>query len=286
MTHCIALVLQPKGKVMSIPTRRRVAFATLAVLVLAFPAAAQIPNEFTNLKVLPKETNKRDLMTVMRAFSGALGVRCNYCHVGEDPSDFTGYDFASDDKESKRIAREMMKMTMQINENFIGKLEGEHNTRVRCVTCHSGVKKPETVDNIILAAAETDGVEQASAKYRELRDEYYGQGAYNFGPGPLNNVAEKLAQEKNDIEGAIAIMKMNIELNPDQAYSHIFLGQLYQAAGQQGRGDRQPRESADARPGQSLGKGYVGADQGCRVVTAAGSQPKPGVVARQPPGLF
>ena len=75
------------------------------LFVASTPVAAQIPDEFTNLKVLPKDISKREMVSIMRSFAGALGVRCKHCHVGEDPNSLEGYDFASDDPEPKRVAR-------------------------------------------------------------------------------------------------------------------------------------------------------------------------------------
>jgi len=45
-------------------------------LVCFFPAAAsaQIPKEFTNLEVIPKDVESRQLVGIMRNFAGALGV--------------------------------------------------------------------------------------------------------------------------------------------------------------------------------------------------------------------
>jgi tetratricopeptide (TPR) repeat protein len=208
-----------------------IALTALVVLVSAVPATAQIPDEFTNLKVLPEDIGKRDLMNIMRAFSGALGKRCHYCHVGEPGADLSTYDFASDEKEHKRIARIMMTMTNDINNTHMPKLEKESAIRVRCVTCHHGVNEPETIDNIVMATAGKDGVDAAMTEYRELRERYYGSASYDFGSGPLNTLAERLAGESQDLDGAIAVMQMNLEFNPDESYPYLLLGQLYMQAG-------------------------------------------------------
>jgi tetratricopeptide (TPR) repeat protein len=199
----------------------------LVVLLIAGTALAQIPDKFTNLKVFPEDTGKRELVGAMRSFSSALGVRCNYCHVGENPNSLEGYDFASDEKEEKKVARVMMKMTHEINSNLLPETGRESLTRVRCVTCHRGIDKPESLDHILMGVAEEDGVPAAADRYRELREEHYGKGSYNFSASTLNSVAETLAQEKGDLDGAIEVMKLNLEFNPEAAYSHLFLGQLH-----------------------------------------------------------
>jgi tetratricopeptide (TPR) repeat protein len=216
---------------MPILKRSIVALTALVVLATALPTAAQIPDEFTNLKMLPKDISKRELVSIMRSWSGALGVRCSFCHVAEDPADLESFDFASDDKEEKRASRIMMEMAGEINKTYLPKLEHEGGARVRCITCHHGVPEPETIDDVVADVMKKDGLDTAQAKYRDLREEYYGRGAYDFSAGPLNALAERLAQEDKDVASAIAIVKLNIEFNPDEASSHMLLGQLYQASG-------------------------------------------------------
>ena len=47
-------------------------------------ARAQLPTEFTNLEVLDPDIEQGELLGYMRDFSQHLGVRCHYCHVGEE----------------------------------------------------------------------------------------------------------------------------------------------------------------------------------------------------------
>ena len=81
-------------------------FFAAALLLLTFvpaDAAAQIPDTFDNLQVLPADIQRRALVGVMRGLAGSLGVQCDHCHVGGDPNTLEGFDFASDDKETKRV---------------------------------------------------------------------------------------------------------------------------------------------------------------------------------------
>jgi tetratricopeptide (TPR) repeat protein len=204
--------------------------ATLVLLsVLAVPVTAQIPDEFTNLKAFPKDIGKRELVSEMRQFSAALGMRCKDCHVG--PDNLEGMDFATDELESKRVAREMMRMTREINLKMKSATGKDSNLPVRCVTCHRGITEPRQLDEVLAAAADEDGVDAAIARYRELRDEYFGSGSYDFGAAPLGSFAETLAREKGDMDGAIKVTELNLEFNPDDANSHLMLGQLQMQKG-------------------------------------------------------
>ncbi len=101
--------------------------------------------DFKNLKVLPQNITHDELVTTMRGFTSALGVRCNGCHAAMAGQE-NKLDFASDAKDEKRTARTMILMTRNINTNFIPKVEreaGEMAQQVNCWTCHRGHKHPE-----------------------------------------------------------------------------------------------------------------------------------------------
>jgi len=200
--------------------------AMLALAVATGPVAAQIPDEFTNLQILPKDIGKRELVDIMRNFAGALGVRCTHCHPGPTPGSLEDVDFATDELEHKKVARAMMKMTGEINGTLLPATGRRSPMRVRCVTCHRGVSEPEPLDGMLSAVIDKQGVPAAVERYNELREEYYGSASYDFSAGTLNHVAEKLAQEKEDVDGAITLVKLNLEHNPDSAYTHLMLGQL------------------------------------------------------------
>jgi hypothetical protein len=95
--------------------------------------------QFTNIQVL-KDIPADQLIPSMQFISAALGVDCGFCHV-------TGKghpDFASDDKRSKKTAREMMTMTMAINQN---NFNGQQ--RVTCASCHNGHNEPNPVAPVL-----------------------------------------------------------------------------------------------------------------------------------------
>ena len=92
---------------------------------------------FKNLKVLPRNTSKEQMDSIMKHFAKSLGVKCNFCHVRT--ADGARFDFASDENKHKDIARSMIKMTGKINKKFFGKPEVPE---VTCFTCHNGNKHP------------------------------------------------------------------------------------------------------------------------------------------------
>ena len=105
---------------------------------------ARAPQPPKNLKVLPDNTNLR---VVMRAYSGALGVECEFCHVGRDPVTNRDGDRASDANPMKDVARSMIKMTMDLNEKYLTMLPKnvpnvDADAKVECGTCHQGHSKP------------------------------------------------------------------------------------------------------------------------------------------------
>jgi hypothetical protein len=210
-----------------------VAVAAAGWVTAASPGVseAQIPDTYTNLEILPKDIKKPELMAVMRGFASSLGVRCNHCHVGENASTLEGFDFASDAKEPKKIARVMMEIVREINGDLLPKAKIQNAAEVRCITCHRGVRRPETLEDALKVTIAKEGVLAAQRQYHDLRERYYGSGAYDFRPGAVNMVAEWLAFERKDYDGAIAMMDLNLDFYPKVAYAHNLLGRIHEAKG-------------------------------------------------------
>lgn len=89
---------------------------------------------FKNLKVLPKDISRQQLMGFMQAFNRALGVKCDHCHVD---------DKSSDEKPEKDVARAMVKMTSSLHQNAADFLPDGRDKKVNCWTCHRGSAKIE-----------------------------------------------------------------------------------------------------------------------------------------------
>lgn len=144
------------------------AFGLLIGLTLSLGLQADIFDDPQNLEVLPDTISPESLRATMRGFSMGTGLRCSNCHDGEEGADLSTYDFASDEKELKQVARQMLKMVMAINGEYLEPL-GEDHTQVQCITCHRGVKVPRMTQEILTRAATKSGVEGLNKTYRELR---------------------------------------------------------------------------------------------------------------------
>ena len=95
----------------------------------------------TNLKVLPKDTTGPQVISIMRGFTGDLGVECTYCHARDSATNRP--NFASDANPMKDRARLMMKMASSINTEYLAQLtDPKAANPVTCGTCHRGMSKP------------------------------------------------------------------------------------------------------------------------------------------------
>jgi hypothetical protein len=103
------------------------------VLMISFAGLARADGP-KNLQVLPKSTSKEQVKAIMKEQSKALGVECDFCH--DVP------DMASDSNKMKAIARDMMKMTAELNQKWIAKLKDGDKKQVSCGTCHRGKEEP------------------------------------------------------------------------------------------------------------------------------------------------
>ena len=96
--------------------------------------------QLKNLQVLDFKS-ERDLKKYMKTISKGLGVKCKFCHDINDKSI---------DTDHKLVAREMMKMQMDLNKSFfslIGDslLQHENTLQISCWTCHRGSKEPQLI---------------------------------------------------------------------------------------------------------------------------------------------
>jgi hypothetical protein len=141
---------------------RTASLAVVTTLALPVMLLAQGGGGFgaapKNLQVLPKDMSRQQVTQLMRTFAMGLGVRCEYCHV--PPADApppaadaapTGrppvLDYSLDTKDTKKVAREMLKMVNDINGKYIAALTSMgrvivDSNKVSCATCHRGAAIP------------------------------------------------------------------------------------------------------------------------------------------------
>lgn len=214
--------------------RRAPSFALAAVLLFAAaPLRAQgrfPPDSLVNLKFFPKDIPVRQLIDSMRFFTFALGVRCQYCHVGREGMPLDSFNFRSDDKRTKRTARVMLDMVHHINMEHLMEVPERPvpNVEVTCFTCHRGVARPVALWTLIAATARENGLDSAVRAYRALRDRYYGRAAYDFGETSLTAAAEELRGQSR-FDDAIGILRLNAELFPNSGQVLYWLGETYLA---------------------------------------------------------
>lgn len=225
--------------------------ASLVAVLAVPPAAGQIPEEFTNLQVLPEDVSRGQLIGTMRSFSIGLGLRCNNCHVGEPGQPLSEYDFAADDKPLKEKARAMIRMVQAINGEYLANLPNRRGEgiEVTCATCHGGVRRPEAIAAIVVKVAQEDGVHEAADRYRDLRERYYGSRAYDFGERPLIDAAERLVQG-GDAAGAVSVLELNLEFHPESWQSMTAAGQVLDRSGDPQGAASWYRRSLEIQPRQ------------------------------------
>ena len=223
-------------------------------LMIPWLLFAQIPDHYTNLTVLPKTISKEDLMNVMRNFTEGLGVRCNFCHVGEEGKPLSTYDFSSDDKDNKKEARVMLKMVNNINENYLSELKkfgGGNVMQVKCITCHHGLREPKTLAQELNGVIRRKSIDDAISTYHDLYKQYYGGFAYNFKDNSLAELTHMLIEEKN-YDAAIKISNLNIEQYPNSGLAYFSLGEAYEASGDKAKAIDNVKKSLELSPGNFM----------------------------------
>ncbi|HUI29218.1 MAG TPA: c-type cytochrome [Candidatus Acidoferrales bacterium] len=98
---------------------------------MAYAGPQSQPSFAKNLQVLKFVKSKEELKGWMNMVKTSLGVDCDYCHNTDN--------FASDEKPTKRKARMMLKMLVQVRNDYFAYPDAKQPT---CYTCHQGHKEP------------------------------------------------------------------------------------------------------------------------------------------------
>ena len=184
------------------------------------------PDSLMNVRVIPRTTPVMDVVGVMRNFTSALGVRCQFCHVGQEGQPLERFDFVSDQKRTKLTARQMMLMVQEINRR-VDTLPGRaaNGVQVSCMTCHRGVSRPIPLSQVLLEAGISGGTDSALKAYRALRQQYYGKDAYDFSEPSLNIAAFRLGRA-NKFDEAFSLLNLNEEMFPRSSGMYVFRGNV------------------------------------------------------------
>jgi hypothetical protein len=118
----------------------------VSLAVMATATTITNGKKYKNLKVLPQDITEKKLDSIMDAYSKALKVSCDFCHMAPKKDTFSitpinnELDFSLDN-EMKENARRMMRMTIDINKNYFyfdSLVKPEYLNVVSCNICHRG----------------------------------------------------------------------------------------------------------------------------------------------------
>lgn len=190
------------------------------------PAGGQAPPPMKNLQIIPADTPRPQVIQTMQGFTQGLGVRCEFCHVDEPGHQ----DFAADDKRVKKVAREMMRLTADLNTKIPAAVSkpATDATRIQCATCHRGVAIPKQLTEILTDTAAASGRPAATTQFLELRKQYFGGQSYDFSEVSLTTLAQR-ANRAGKPDDALAWLQLNLEFYPQSARSHLLMSTVYAA---------------------------------------------------------
>ena len=123
------------------------AISGLAGFTILGIIAAKPPHDekplYKNLKVLSKNISEEEMEDVMESFNAGLGANCLFCHPGRQNGTEYTINYITDSLMNKRVARDMLRMTIKLNNKYFNALmSGKMDTkgRIWCKTCHQ--RKP------------------------------------------------------------------------------------------------------------------------------------------------
>lgn len=107
--------------------------AACFVMTVLLDVSVDAQRAAKNVQVLT-DLSTREIRDYMKSVSSGIGEKCVYCHNLKD--------YSSDEKETKLIGREFIKLVEQVNEQVaaINKnvMNKENLQPVTCYTCHAG----------------------------------------------------------------------------------------------------------------------------------------------------
>ena len=110
--------------------------SAVAITRSASLAKASRAADVKNLQVLDKTLSREDVKKIMEGYAAQLGVKCVFCHVGEE--------YEKDEKKQKADARKMIRLVMEMKAKkaeFFKPTVKE--SAIQCALCHRGKPQPE-----------------------------------------------------------------------------------------------------------------------------------------------
>ena len=124
---------------------------------------------------------------------------------------------------------------------------GEKRVNMWCHTCHMGRPRPTTLDEEMRDAYIKSGIDAAIARYRELREKFYGRGGYDFSDRALTSIGHELLDQKKP-DDAIAIFRLAVAEYPQSAIAWDGLAEAFAAAGKPRLAEIYYRKSLEIDP--------------------------------------
>lgn len=126
-------------------------------------------------------------------------------------------------------------MARSVNGELLSELPtvdaGSEHQVVSCYTCHRGMAKPPRNIRVELGSAMAlEGLDGALARYRQLREQYFGSGRYDFSERSLFGMAQRLL-ESDSPEDALTVLEMGVEFYPESADLRAGMAMAWVAAG-------------------------------------------------------
>ena len=81
------------------------------------------------------------------------------------------------------------------------------------------------IEDVVLQTLHDEGLDQSVAKFRELRERYYGGYTFDFSERVLMRIAEDLGAQ-NELDAAMVFVNLNLEYFPQSSRTYVLRAQV------------------------------------------------------------
>ena len=112
----------------------------------------------------------------------------------------------------------MLRMVAEINGRHLPELENRvaPDLEATCYGCHAGRTDPRPLQDILMGAYATGGIDSLTARYQGLREQYFAADAYDFRPHVLESISTSLA-DSGAFTDALEVAAPNSDVFPDNS---------------------------------------------------------------------